>query len=269
MATASAELKPEVIYNRSIPSIATLRIESKSGKEYVATAFLALEPGTAVTAWHAIYDARKIEAEFFDGSRLKVAGVIDRRENLDLALIRIEGSERLPRVELEPAPPHIGSVAYVIGAPKGYAFSIANGLVSQVQTIDGIPQYQISCPISSGNSGGPVLNEAGKVIGIASWSKKGAQNVNFAVPAYLLDQLNPHRPVTSWMRLSQIHLPSNRDRESVRSLTGPEAKPPEANPGWSEFQQFLKETAGTTITIKEASGPDSRSFTFQVPLELH
>jgi serine protease Do len=116
---------------------------------------------------------------------VEVLGVIDKDERHDLALIKL-GSMGRPQLQICASNPPVGSRAYAVGAPKGFDFSITDGLISQIQTVDGFPQFQVSCPISGGNSGGPLVNERGEVAGIASWTKKGAQNLNFATPASFL-----------------------------------------------------------------------------------
>jgi hypothetical protein len=83
-----------------------------------------------------------------------------------------------------------------------------------MQLIDGFAQCQISCPISPGNSGGPVLNARGEVLGVVSWSKKDAQNLNFATPSTCLRTLDPLSPVTAWAALPR----QRRSRHSVQTV---------------------------------------------------
>jgi hypothetical protein len=91
---------------------------------------------------------------------------------------------------------------YVVGTPKGYAFSISDGLISQIQTVDGFREYQLSCPISPGNSGSPIFNQRGEVIGIASWTKSDAQNMNFAFPTQDFIRLNISGEPRTWEQLA-------------------------------------------------------------------
>src|SRR5690242_13982731 len=71
------ELPAEKIYAQTLPSVLTLRVESKSGERFVGAAFLAVKEGVAVTAWHVVYDAMKVTAKFSDGASCDIAGVID------------------------------------------------------------------------------------------------------------------------------------------------------------------------------------------------
>ncbi len=163
-----ATLTPEKLCQKVLPSVMTLEVESKNGERFVGRAVLALADDAALTAWHVVAAARSVWAVFADGQRVKVIGCIDHDGVRDVALLKLE--KRLPHRqavlcrELQ----SVASRVYVIGAPRGFDFSISDGLISQIRCVDGLVQYQLSCPISSGNSGSPILNPRGEVIGIAT-----------------------------------------------------------------------------------------------------
>jgi len=73
--------------------------------------------------------------------------------------------------------------------PRGYEGTFSQGIVSAIRRESGIDVMQISAPIAHGSSGGPVLNTAGLVIGVASALVDGEQNINFALPASLMAEL--------------------------------------------------------------------------------
>jgi S1-C subfamily serine protease len=148
-----AELKPEDLYSAVSPSIVTLEVETISGKRFVGNAFLAVSERMAVTAWHVVHDARRVEARFSDDQRVALARLVDKNEKLDIALLELETASR-PRITLASATPRIGSRVYLVGSPRGLDFSMSEGLISQIRTLDGVRYYQLSCPISPGDSGG-------------------------------------------------------------------------------------------------------------------
>ena len=78
-----AELKPDQLYSAVSPAIVVLDVENVAGKHFVGTAFLAAGSGLAVTAWHVVHDARRVEARFSDNQRVTVAGLVDKNETLD------------------------------------------------------------------------------------------------------------------------------------------------------------------------------------------
>ena len=115
------------------------------------------------------------------------AEVVGRSHRLDVALLWVarhygEGSFVQPLAPANDVKP--GESVYVIGHPEGLNFSISNGIVSRT----GNEIVQISAPVSPGNSGGPVYNERGELVGVVSFKmdhsyNPNAENLNFAVSA--------------------------------------------------------------------------------------
>jgi len=256
--------KPEDIYRKALPSVMMLEVENHKGERFVGSAVLALGDDIAVTAWHVVCDARQVWATFSDGQRVAVTGCIDKDPGRDLAAIRLE--KRFPKrkatlsLELQP----VAARAYVIGAPKGYGFSISDGLISQVRRVDGFSQYQVSCPISLGNSGGPVLNERGEVIGIASWTKADAQNVSFAIPARELTRLEVKRPAVPWSDLSKSAglSPARGSEASSLAARGTNGN---GNGGLAELKARLEQSKGKPVTVILRENGQEEKYSFTVP----
>jgi S1-C subfamily serine protease len=257
-------MRPEEIYQQLLPSVVTLQVEDQAGAHYVGTGFLALSNTIAVTAWHVVADARKVTARFADNEFVDVLGVVDKDEKNDLALIRLAPSAR-PLVTLNIANAPVGSRAYVIGAPKGYEFSVADGLISQMRKVDGISQYQVSCPISGGNSGGPLVNGCGEVIGVTSWSKADAQNVNFAIPSSCLASLNPSLPPKLWGDGGPSNYIGLRTDDGARpASTADCAAPDQGLPG---LRQALQGAAGEAVTVILVRDGRTETFSFLAPAD--
>ncbi len=259
------DLRPEEIYQRLLPSVVTLHVEGPAEERYVGAGFLALTNDTVVTAWHLIADARKVTARFADNEFAEALGVVDKDEKRDLALIRVSVSSRpLAPMSFSNAP--VGSRAYVIGVPKGYEFSIADGLISQMRQMEGIKQYQVSCPISSGDSGGPLINACGEVIGITSWHKADAENLNFAIPSTCLLALNPALPPKPWTESRNPDSTVASHWQEIRP-TG-KAERGDAAKSLLEFRQALKSAAGEEVTVFLLRANRAESFTFVLPPNL-
>ena len=191
------ETKAEDIYSKSLPSIMTLRAELEDGKTSTGTAFLALRDGMAITASHVIVGAKRVTAKFSSGEEFEVSGVVDQDVKRDVAIIRVKTFGR-PMLALEPLDPAVGSKAYVIGAPRGLDFTMSDGLVSQIRILDGMKQIQFSCPASPGNSGGPLIDSKGRVIGIIDWQLNNGQNLNFAIHIGYAMGLDLTLPTVPW-----------------------------------------------------------------------
>ena len=177
-----SDLAAQEVYRKAVPSVLTLTVQNRDGSTGIGTAFMVLKDGIAATAWHVVRGAAHVTARTHDNEEFEVSGLIDRDEKRDLALIRVKifGRPFLPLAKEDPA---VGSRAYVIGAPRALEFSISDGLISQIQSIDGARYYQFTCAVSPGNSGGPLLDDEERVLGVVSWQVKEGQNLNFAIPS--------------------------------------------------------------------------------------
>lgn len=258
-----AELSPDAIYRQAVLAIATLEVTPTRGDKAIGTAFLALEADLAVTAWHLVREARTVTARFADGLTCAVIGVLDWDEVKDVALARLAAGPRvLSRLCLTNPP--AGTRAYVIGAPKGYEFSFSDGLISQVRMVDGFAQYQTTCPISPGNSGGPLLNARGEVLGVVSWSKNDAQNLNFATPAACLLSLNPRSPVIPWTQLP-VELRTRRKALAARADPKRTRTAAAVNSEFHELRQVLRQSQGQPLTITVRNATEEHVFNVTLP----
>lgn len=188
----------KAIYKKALPSVMTLRTKTKDGGGALGTAFLAIHDGVAVTAWHVIKDATEVTARFSDGAEFEVSGVIDKDEKRDVALIRVKVADRplLPIVSEDPA---VGSKCFIIGAPRGLEFSISEGIVSQLRiSPEGRKEVQHTCAQNPGNSGGPLLDEQGAVLGIIDWHLRDSQGLNFAVAGTYAKGLDSTLRTQTW-----------------------------------------------------------------------
>jgi len=238
----------------------TLEVENAAGKHFVGSAFLALGEGLAVTAWHVVHDARRVEARFSDNQRVRVTGLVDKNESLDLALVKLDSGAR-PRINLSCPTPHIGSRIYLVGSPRGFDFSLSDGLISQVRTVDGVRYYQVSCPISPGDSGGPVLNDRGQAIAVMSWRKADAENVSFAIPCLAVARLNATLAPVAWPEIVPPSHPAGAEPNSaplVRAAVG-------AGTSFRDFQKLLADRAGKRLTVIVQEGGKESVFNFEVP----
>lgn len=266
LTTPAEILSPETIYQSVLPTVMTLEVEQRNGDKTVGTAFLALTEGRAVTAWHLVRDARSVTARFSDGEQRPVIGVLNWDEVKDVAVVSLEtGARPLGRLCLTNPP--VGARAYAVGAPQGYSFSFVDGLVSQVQWIDGFTQYQTSCPISPGSSGGPLLNAQGEVLGVICWSREGAQNVNFATPAVCFVDLDSQAPPTSWAELPRVR----RAREKTAAALQRGARRVAAASGDRQVQELraaLQRAAGRELRVTVQDGTQQRSFVVTLPADF-
>ena len=100
---------------------------------------------------------------------------------MDLALLKIDRITKPLKIYDGDPPLQRGQKVIAIGSPLGLFNSVSDGIISGFRTIRDADMIQFTAPISSGSSGGAVLNMYGELIGISTAGFDGAQNINLAV----------------------------------------------------------------------------------------
>ncbi len=137
--------------------------------EALGSGFVISEDGYIVTNNHVIENADEIEVEFFSGERLK-AKLVGTDPKTDIALLKVESDQPLPFVSFGNSDlMRVGDWVMAMGNPLGQGFSVSAGIVSargrQLQgTYDDF--IQTDAAINRGNSGGPLFNMDGQVVGV-------------------------------------------------------------------------------------------------------
>jgi S1-C subfamily serine protease len=198
-----ADKTPAELFMEVSPSVVTLHA-FQSSAEGGGTGFLIDKRGTIATNHHVIENANRVRVKFQGGAVFDEVELLVDESAVDLALLRVDLSAPFDgsRLDAKPLPLAnsdevvVGEHAIVIGNPLGLESTLTDGLVSSRRIYEGRPWIQFSAPIGSGNSGGPILNMRGEVIGVTTASLNGrdhgaavAQNLNLAVPINELKKL--------------------------------------------------------------------------------
>lgn len=147
--------------------------------------FIVSRDGKIATNHHVIDGAHGITVKLNSGAEFASAAVVADDSDRDLAIIKVDG-RNLPTLSLEPiSATTVGERVVAIGSPLGLENTISDGLLSGVrQDPKGREWIQTTAAVSHGNSGGPLIGDDGKVIGVVTLGvMQGAQNLNFAIPA--------------------------------------------------------------------------------------
>jgi S1-C subfamily serine protease len=138
--------------------------------------------GHVVTCLHVVEGQARIDVSFDDAGPF-VATLVDSDSELDLALLELP-TERAPSVALGSiVGMTMGDTLFTMGAPRHMAYSLSRGIVSFLKRPFGSVSYlQTDLPFNGGSSGGPVLNERGELVAIASFVVRDTQGVSFALP---------------------------------------------------------------------------------------
>ncbi|HKV42658.1 MAG TPA: serine protease [Blastocatellia bacterium] len=107
----------------------------------------------------------------------------------DLALVKLKGAKGQPLPFASAGSLAVGDEVYAVGNPKGLEGTFSQGIVSSIRHDKQIDLIQITAPISHGSSGGPVLDDHGRVIGVAVGSLVEGQALNFCIPSSYLEPM--------------------------------------------------------------------------------
>ena len=216
---SGGELNTAKIVKAVAPSVVVIRGETESGG-VLGSGFLISKDGTIVTNLHVLKDARTATVELSNGEAFDSVSVLSIDERRDLAIIRIAGFN-LPALALGDSNSlAVGEPVIVVGSPRGLQGTVTAGILSSIRdTGEGFKILQTDAAVNPGNSGGPLLNSRGQVIGVVSFKLRSAEALNFAIPINyvrgLLDNL--HAPMT----LGEMHKGLGSSSTTSQEGTGP------------------------------------------------
>lgn len=175
-------LQPEAIYQKANSAV-VLVVAPQNPKQVSYGSGVIIDPkGLIVTANHVVANRQNVLVKVSDN--VYRGAVLARDRTGDLALIKLQSQHKFPSLRLQSIPPRIGQKIYTLGNPLALEKSFTDGIVSRLEN-NGAIQY--TAPTNHGNSGGPLLDEDGDVIGIV---KRGqpeatgrlAPGIYFAIP---------------------------------------------------------------------------------------
>jgi S1-C subfamily serine protease/thiol-disulfide isomerase/thioredoxin len=247
-APAQAMSVGEVI-DHVAPGVVLISCLDSKGKEYgFGSGFVIDGSGLVATSFHVIRRAWNAKATFPDGTKTGFVGCRAWDSDGDLAILQLTkmplGGKPLA-ISTDQSPRHAAEVI-AIGHPQGFKFTTTTGIISGVHKTKELPKpyateihapaenlwIQTNAAISSGNSGGPLLNMTGEVIGINTWVATG-QNLGFAVAVRHL------RALRHQLKPNAV---------SLAELTGPEEQLETMIAEFSTQYAYLLEQAGKAWT---------------------
>ncbi len=188
------------VYQVIFPSLVYIRTQNTDLNDFagvgVGSGVVINENGDILTAYHVIADASAIQIIFSDGTVAEAEVIATEREN-DIAVLHPTQPPEIivPAVLGNPFAMQVGDQTFAVGNPLGLAGSLSAGVISgfdrslpvneRGQRLEGLIQFDAA--VNPGNSGGPLLNRAGQVIGIVTaLANPNEQNsftgIGFAVP---------------------------------------------------------------------------------------
>ena len=194
----AAVAKPESgtladVIEKAEASVVRIETRGDDGRG-VGSGFVVDDKGTLITNCHVLAGATSAKAVFSNGTSCKIVGTIHVDTGRDIVVAKIDLIDR-PKIELSKALPRKGDEVIALGTPHGLDFTATRGIVSAIRQSKELPEergdfkregvwIQIDAPLSPGNSGGPLINQSGKVIAMSTLASQGsAQNLNFGISA--------------------------------------------------------------------------------------
>jgi tetratricopeptide (TPR) repeat protein len=225
--------------------------------------FVVRQDGVIVTNYHVISGAKSIRIKA--GTNVyNITGIINLDKENDIAILKANANN-LPTVILgDPEKTNIGEKIYVISSPQGLENTISDGILSGKRGAeDDKIILQITAPVSPGSSGGPVFNQNGQVIGVATFLLKDSQNLNFAMPVDgIKDKItakkvaaikprqieNYSKTAEYWYNLGIVYGKSGRYQEAIEAFK----EAIRINPDYAEAHNGLGAIYGQSGKLQEA-----------------
>lgn len=176
---ADLEAEQQALYRSAAPSVVFLSHDDGFG-----SGFFVSDDGLILTNAHVVADNTTLQVVLLDGRTIE--GVVqERAEKLDLALVDLPGSGYpvLP-LSTEHDAVRVGAWAASIGHGRGGIWTYTTGMVSNRYADRSATVFQTQIPVNPGNSGGPVLDRSGAVIGVVTSKLRDAESINFAIPVF-------------------------------------------------------------------------------------
>jgi S1-C subfamily serine protease len=173
------------------PAVALVTVLDEAGKLLkLGIGFFVSPDGKLVTNAHVIEGAESASTKLENGATYSIRGVLKAALDKDLVLLQTEAKD-VPFLTTsnEPSLIEIGSRIAVFGSPLGLEGTVSEGIISGHRHVKDDQWLQITAAVSPGSSGSPVVDENGKVVGVATFLIESAQALNFARPVTYISEL--------------------------------------------------------------------------------
>lgn len=213
----------------ALSSVLVVKAEERTG-----AAFLCISNEWVLTSLHVVLGMTEISVRVDEEEEIRVDGYCLADETQDLVFLHLEKPLDRKPLKLRPELPAVGTVIFAIGNPHDLGNSVSKGIVSgirrgnQLKKVAKDPMSQIilqddeqwvqfDAPIQPGNSGGPIVDRSGEVVGVVS---RGLvqQDINFASPVVKLAKLGPQSPELKPKPIAKMAEDCSRFWELVQHL---------------------------------------------------
>lgn len=168
-----------------------LEVEFGDGSSAKGSGFFIDEEGTIVTCYHVIDGATEINVVTASDGKHTATTVVNFSESNDLAVIKIDTEIKTPYLKLYKDGVDTGEDVYAVGSPSAYDSIATKGIVSSPHHVEGNVKCIVSdAYIAGGNSGGPLVNSHGEVVGVNSRGWSDSDGLGIAVDISNIDDFD-------------------------------------------------------------------------------
>jgi hypothetical protein len=212
-----ADSIPQLVAKTKPATVQILALDENWSPIKSGTGFFVSADGLIVTNYHVIQGAAHLAARTNEGATFEFQRIVAQPQGIDLAILKFS-ADGVSFLKLGTSTDAVeGQQVIVIGSPEGLQGTVTEGIISAFR--ENRSMIQITAPISHGSSGSPVIDEDGRVIGVATLVVKEGQNLGFAIAV----------------------------EEVTRALTSPGTEPYAFNPYFVEPRQPSSVDPKTTI----------------------
>jgi S1-C subfamily serine protease len=206
--TTPAKLTTAQIADRATPSVVVVENINEDGeKSGQGSGYVFSGDGIVITNYHVIRGAKSLNVRTQGQEPYRVDSVLAYEIDHDIAALQLMGGS-IPALLTETIEePKVGDKVVAIGAPLGLESTVSEGIVSALRDVGTMHIIQTTASISPGSSGGPLLNEYGKVIGLTTSTVRDGQSLNFVVSAkHVSELLSRRQPMSLEEMLNQTQV---------------------------------------------------------------
>lgn len=177
---ARAESKLADVIERVMPAVVSIYVEHGPNRG-LGSGFVVGRDGRILTSQHVVGEEKTVYVRFRNGDSV-MGRVVRASMFADLALIKVDVPD-LPVAPIgDPSALRPGDTVLAIGAPMGLSETVTRGIVSSTaREVAGVKYIQTDAALNPGNSGGPLINELGEVVGVSTMKQREAERLNFAI----------------------------------------------------------------------------------------
>jgi S1-C subfamily serine protease len=234
---ALAELKPRLndlelasrlIATRVEPSVVSIFRPGSMGRNGQGSGVIVDEDGYIITNYHVVSEADAIQVQLSDGRRVP-ASIVGADPMTDLAVLKVDASNLIAAQWGDSDELQVGDLVWALGSPYGLDHSLTFGIVSAKGRRSGsrftrspYQEYlQTDAAVNPGNSGGPLVNIEGRIVGInAAIFGDSYQGISFAIPSGLAREKYEQLRTNGWIERAWLGVVPREVPDSIRGQFG-------------------------------------------------